>query len=171
VPQHFITTFCPCSEFSYYRDYILHHQRTMACYTEHFYDVDEPYFSTFLNIIKPCISDPSRYERLLQGFPSLHAITQGPCRAPPGYKKNIKPHLSTPTKTIPHPKTLPRVVLQRIEIPQEQLSLSSSPPRPSRKRRWQSPSPTSRHSLGARNLREVEVHICELEKRGPRTDS
>jgi len=70
VPQHFITTFCPCGEFSYHRDYILHHQRTMACYVGHLYDVDEHLFPTFLNIIKPCISDPSRYARLLQGFPS-----------------------------------------------------------------------------------------------------
>jgi len=164
VPQHFITTFCPCGEFSYHRDYILRHQRTMACYTGHLYDVDEPLFPTFLNIIKPCISDPIRYERLLQGFPSPRAITQGPCPAPPGYKKNLKSRPSPPVKTVPRPKTMPRVVLQRIEIPQEQLSPSSSPPRPSRKRRWHSPSPTSRHSLGARNLREVEARMCELEK-------
>jgi len=56
------------------------------------------------------------------------------------------------------------VVLQQIEIPQEQLSLSSSPSRPFRKRRWHSPSPTSRHSLGARNLREVETRMNELER-------
>jgi len=31
VPQHYITTFCPCGEFSYHRDYVLRHQRTMAC--------------------------------------------------------------------------------------------------------------------------------------------
>jgi len=95
VPQHFVTTFCPCGEFSYHRDYILRHQRTMGCYTGNLYDVDEHLF---------------------------------------------------PVQTVPHPRTLPQVVLQRIEIPQEQLTLSSSPPRPSRKRRWHSPSPTSRHS-------------------------
>jgi len=27
LPQHFITTFCPCGECSYHRDYILRHQR------------------------------------------------------------------------------------------------------------------------------------------------
>jgi len=53
IPQHFITTFCPC-EYSYHRDYILRHQRTMECHTGHLYDVDEPYFLAFLNIIKPC---------------------------------------------------------------------------------------------------------------------
>jgi len=164
VLQHFITTFCPCGEYSYHRDYILRHQRTMGCHTGHLYDVDEPYFFAFLNIIQPCISDSSRYERLLQGFPSPRAITQGPCPAPPGYKKNSKPHLSLSAKTVPHPKTMPRVVLQRIEIPQARLSLSPSPPRPSRKRRWLSPSPTSRHSLGTRNLLEVEVRINELER-------
>jgi len=123
LPQHFITTFCPCGEFSYH---ILHHQRTMACYTGHLYDVDASYFFTFLNIIKPCISDSSRYERLLQGFPSPRAITQGPCPAPPRPQENLKPRPSPLSKTTPHPKTIPRVVLQRIEIPQERLSLSQS---------------------------------------------
>jgi len=94
VPQHFITTFCPCGEYSYHRDYILCHQCIMECYTGHLYDVDEPYFLAFLNILKPCISDSSRYEQLLQGFPSPRAIIQGPCPAPPGYKKNNKPHPS-----------------------------------------------------------------------------
>jgi len=136
----------------------------MACYTGHLYDVDEHLFPTFLNIIKPCISDLARYTRLLQGFPSPRVITQGPCPAPRGHKKNLKAPPSPPAQTVARPKTLPRVVLQRIEIPQEQLSSSSSPPRPSRKRRWHSPSPTRRHSLGARNLREVETRMTELEK-------
>jgi len=164
VPQHYITTFCPCGEFSYHRDYILRHQRTMACYTGHLYDVDEHLFSTFLNIIRPCISDSSHYTRLLQGFPSPREITLGPCPAPRGYKKNPKTSSSPSTQTVPHPKTLPRVVLQRIELPQEQFSPSSSPPRPPRKRRWHSLSPIRRHSLGARNLHEVEARIHELEK-------
>jgi len=160
VPQHYITTFCPCGEFSYHRDYILCHQRT----TGNLYDVDEHLFPTFLNIIKPCISDPSRYTRLLQGFPPPREITQGPCPAPHGHKKSPKARPSPPVQTVPRPKTLSRVVLQRIEIPQEQLFLSSSPSRPSRKRRWHSPSPTSRHSLSARNLRKVETRMNELER-------
>jgi len=164
IPQHYITTFCPCGEFSYHRDYVLRHQRTIACYTGYLYDVDEHLFPTFLSIIKPCISDHSRYARLLQGFPSPREITQGPCPAPRGHKKASKTPLSPLAQTVPRPKTLPRVVLQRIEIPQGQLSPSSSPPRPSRKRRWHSPSPTSRHSLGTRNLREVETRMSELEK-------
>jgi len=44
VPQHCITTFCPCGEFSYHRDYVLCHQRTMACYTGNLHDVDEHLF-------------------------------------------------------------------------------------------------------------------------------
>jgi len=32
MPQHFVTTFCPCGDFSYHRNYILRHQRTMGCY-------------------------------------------------------------------------------------------------------------------------------------------
>jgi len=136
----------------------------MACYTGHLYDVDEHLFPTFLNIIKPCISDLSRYIRLLQGFPSPREITQGPCSAQRKHKKNLKAQSSPSAQTVPRPKTLPRVVLQRVEIPQEQLSPSSSSPRPSCKRRWHSPSLTSRHSLGARNFRKVETRMSELER-------
>jgi len=139
VPQHYITTFCPCGEYSYHRDYILRHQRTMACYTGHIYDVDEHYFPTFLNLIKPYISDASRYERLAQRFPSPRSITHGPSPAPPGYKKKVKPRPSPPAQTVPRPRTVPRVVLQRIEIPQEQLSPSSSSTQPPCKRRRRSP--------------------------------
>jgi len=165
VPQHYITTFCPCGEYSYHRDYILRHQRTMACFSGYLYDVDEHYFPTFLNLIRPCITDTSRYERLVKKFPSPRAITHGPSPAPPGYKKKSKPPPSPPVKTVPRPKTLPRVVLQRIEIPQEQLSSSTPSSPPARKRRRQSPSPPplpSRHSLGARNLLEVDERISTL---------
>jgi len=58
IAQHFITTFCPCGEYSYHRDYILRHQRTMECHPGHLYDVDELSFPTFLGLIKPFISDP-----------------------------------------------------------------------------------------------------------------
>jgi len=137
----------------------------MACYTGYLYNVDEHLFPTFLIIIKPCITDHSRYARLLQGFPSPREITQGPCPALRGPKKTSKVPSSPLAQTVPRPTTLPRVVLQRIEVPQTpQNSPSSSPPRPSRKRRWHSPSPTRRHSLGARNLREVETRMTELEK-------
>ena len=165
IPQHYITTFCPCGEFSYHRDYVLRHQRTMACFTGYLYDVDEHLFPTFLNLIKPCVTDPTRYARLLQGFPPPREITQGPCPAPRGSKKSSKPSSSTLIQTVPRPTTLPRVVLQRTEVPPApQNSPSSSPLRPSRKRRWHSPSPTKRHSMGARNLREVESRMNELEK-------
>jgi len=164
IPQHYITTVCPCGEFSYHRDYVLRYQRTMACYTGYLYDVDEHLFPTFLSIIRPCITDHSRYARLLQGFPSLREITQGLCPAHRGPKKASKVPSSPLAQTVPRPTTLPRVVLQRIEVPHEQNSLSSSPLRPSRKRRWQSPSPTRRHSLSARNLQEVEACMNELEK-------
>jgi len=107
APQHYITTFCPCGEFSYHRDYVLRHQRTMPCYTGQLYDVDEHLFPTFLNTIKPCISDLSRYTQLLQGFPSPWEITQGPCPAPRGHKKNLKASSSPPAQTVPRPKTLP----------------------------------------------------------------
>jgi len=59
VPQHFVTTFCPCGEFSYHRDYILRHQRTMGCHIGHLYDVDRRGFPTFLNLIRHFITDLS----------------------------------------------------------------------------------------------------------------
>jgi len=163
IPQHFITTFCFCGEYSYHRDDILCHQRTMECHTGHLYDVDEPYFPAFLNIIKPFIFDPNRYERLQQGFPPPRAITLGPCPAPPEYKKLSKPRPSPHTQTVSRSKTVPKVVLQRIEVPQGRCSPSPTSTHPSRKQRWLSPS-SSRHSSCARNLREVEVRIRELER-------
>jgi len=125
--------------------------------------VDEPYFPAFLNIIKPFISDPNRYERLQQGFPPLRTVTLGPCPPPPGYKRPPKPRPLPPAQTVPRPTTIPRVVLQRIEVPQGRRLPSPTSPRPSRKRRWLSPSP-SRYSSSARNLREVETLMCELER-------
>jgi len=91
VSQHFITTFCPCGEYSYHREYILRHQRTMECHPRYLYDVDELSFPTFLGLIKPLISDPVRYERLFHGFPAPRAVTQGPITKPPGYKKPTSP--------------------------------------------------------------------------------
>jgi len=107
IPQHFITAFCPCGEYSYHRDYILRHQRTMECHSGHLYDVDAPYFLAFLNIIRPFISDPNYYERLQQGFPPPHVITPGPCPAPPGYKKHTKPRPSPPAQMVSCPKMIP----------------------------------------------------------------
>jgi len=135
----------------------------MECHTGHLYDVDKPYFPNFLNIIKPFISDPNRYERLQQGFPPPRAIKLGPCPPPPGSKRPPKPHPSPPAQTVPRPNTIPKVVLQWIEIPQGRRSLSPVSPRLSCKRRWLSPSP-SRHYSSARNLREVELRMCELER-------
>jgi len=99
VPQHFITTFCPCGEYSYHRDYILRHRRTMDCHTGHLHDVDETSFPTFLGLIKPFISDLVCYERLSQGFPAPRAVTHGPVPKPPGYKKSASP----PAHTVPRP--------------------------------------------------------------------
>jgi len=61
IPQHFLTTFCPCGEYFYHRDYILRHQRIMKCHTGHLFDVDRHNFITFLSITKPFITDPARY--------------------------------------------------------------------------------------------------------------
>jgi len=91
VPQHYITTFCPCGEFSCHRDYVLRHQRTMACYTEYLYDVDEHLFPTFLTIIKPCITDHSRYAR---DSPHLEKSLKDPAPLPADLRRHRKsPHL------------------------------------------------------------------------------
>jgi len=154
-----VTTFCPCGEFSYHRDYILRHQRTMGCHVGHLYDVDRRSFPTFLNLIRPFITDLPRFERLKQGFPSPRLITYGPCPKPSKYKG---PPVSPPAQTIPCPTSIPRVVLQRIEVPRKRRSPSPILSQPSTKRRWQASSPR-RHSTPARNLREVELRIHDLE--------
>jgi len=64
LPQHFVTTFCPCGEYSYHRDYILRHQRTMNCFPGSPYDVDEDSYPTFLDVIRLFVTDPDRLERL-----------------------------------------------------------------------------------------------------------
>jgi len=107
IPQHFITTFCPCGEYSYHRDYILHHQRTMECHAGHLYDVDKLSFPTFLGLIKSFISDPARYKWLSQEFPAPRAITQGPCPKPPGFRKLPVPRPSPPAHTCPVPTPYP----------------------------------------------------------------
>jgi len=121
LPQHFITTFCPCGEYGYHRDYILRHQQTMDCYTGHLYNIDKASYSTFLALIQPLIPDPTRYERLAQGFPAPRAVTHEPVPKPPGYKQ---PCSSPRAVTVPRPKTQPRVVLQRIDVRPRKRSLS-----------------------------------------------
>jgi len=106
IPQHFITTFCPCGEYSYHRDYVLRHQRTMNCFTGHIFDVDELSYPRFLELIQPFVQDPSKLERLLQRFPVSRAITQRPVLKPPSYQKPRPPTL---------PSSLPRIVLQRVD--------------------------------------------------------
>jgi len=155
LPQHFITTFCPCGEYSYHSDYILRHQRTMG----HLYDVDEASYQKFLRLIQPLIMDLARYERLAQGFPAPRPITHRPVPKPPGYKK---PRTLLSSEPIPRPRILPRVVLQRIDTQPCKRSLSPVSPT-DRKRRWQSSSPP-RHSSLAWNLREVEQRTHELER-------
>jgi len=122
LPQHFITTFCPCGEYSYHRDYIIRHQRKMGCYTGHLYDVDEASYPKFLKLIRPLITDPVHYERLSQGFSAPRPITHGPVPKPPRYRI---PRTSLLPESIPHPRTLPRVILQRIDTQPCKPSLSS----------------------------------------------
>jgi len=161
VPQHFITTFCPCGEYSYYRDYILRHQRTMNCHTGHLYDTDETSFPTFLGLIKLFISDPVHYKRLSQRFPAPRAVTHGPI---PNPQDTRSMHPPPPAHTVPRPQTLPRVVLQRIDAQPRKRSPSPVSSSTFQKQQWQSSSP-SRHSSIARNLRKWSKRLTILNRR------
>jgi len=124
--QHFITIFCLCSKFSYHKDYILCHQRTMNCYQGHLYDVDETSYPKCFKLIQPLISDSACLEPLSQGFPAPRPITLGPVIKPPG---NRKPNTSSHFReSIPRPRTLPHVILQRIETQPRKRSPSTLPP-------------------------------------------
>lgn len=161
LPQHFITTFCSCGEFSYHRDYILRHQRTMNCYQSHLYDVDEASYPRFFRLIRPLVSDPVRLERLSLGFPAPRPITPGPVIKLPGYKPPPSAsHQSSKTPSLF--RSFPRVILQRVETNPRKRSLS--PARSTdRKRRWLSSSP--HRSTIAKNLREAELRARDLEKK------
>jgi len=79
MPQHCITTFCPCGEYSCNRDYILRHQRTMNCHVGHLFDVDEPTFPEFSNVIRLLVKDlPVCLTRSPPLGPSLRGHYQGP---------------------------------------------------------------------------------------------
>jgi len=134
----------------------------MKCHTGRLFDVDRHNFVTFLSVIKPFVTDPSRYDRLKQGFPSPRPITSGPCTRPTSHKESSTSSTSS-SQPIPPPKSLPRVLLQRIDVPRKRRSPSPVPHQPAPKQRWLSSSP-SRHSCPARNLREVETRIHELER-------
>jgi len=101
---------------------------------------------------------PTRYDRLSQGLAAPKSITHGPVLKPPGYKK---PRTILPTGPIPHPRTLLRVVLWRLDTQPRKRSLSLAFPT-DKKRWWQSSSP-SRHFSLSRNLRMVEQRTLEKE--------
>jgi len=133
LPQHFVTTFCPCGEYSYHRDYVLR-QWTMSCFPGHPYDVDNNLYPTFLNLIRPFVTDPAPLARLAQGFPSPQPITLGPAAKPPGYSAR------SPTTSIRRPKTIPRVLLQHIDT--QAYTLPPPLPQADRKRRRSHQSPS-----------------------------
>jgi len=155
LPQHFITTFCPCGEYSYNRDHVLHHQRTMHCFKGHVHDVDESSYPSFLEIIRPLITDSARLSRLEQGFPPPRPVIPGPV-GKPSESSN-----SPPLDSVRRPQTLPSVVLQRVDT-QAYTLLPPLPPTQRKRHRCQR-SP-SRSSPLARNLREVETWANELEQ-------
>jgi len=127
IPQHYLTTFCPCGEYSYHRDYILRHQRIMKCHTGHIFDVDKYNYTFFLSLIKPFVKDSARYDRLKQGFPSPRPITAGPCTRPIGCKEPSKATPLSSSQPIPPPRSVPRVVLQRIDASRKRRSHSPTP--------------------------------------------
>lgn len=80
----------------------------------------------------------------------------------PQVQETTRPPPSPPAQTIPRPTSLQRVVLQRIEVLRKRRSSSPVSSQLANKRYWHSSSP-KRHSTNARNLREVELRISELE--------
>jgi len=87
TPQHYITTFCPCGEYSCQRDYKLRHQHTMNCFQSHIFNVDEFSYPRFFELIQPFVLDKAKLERLLQGFSAPRPITYGAVSKPPNYQK------------------------------------------------------------------------------------
>jgi len=137
IPQHYIMTFCPCEEYNYHRHYILRHQRTMNCFPSYIFDVDEPSYPWFLELIQPFVLDKTKLERLLQGFPASRPITHGPVLKPPNYRKPGATRQERRPFLLPH--SLPRVILQQVETesfrPRRTRRSPSPLPPPQQKRR------------------------------------
>lgn len=144
--QHYIMTFCPCGAFSYHRDYILRHRRTMNCFQGNIYDVDELSYPRFLELIQLFVSDQTRQVRLSQGFPASREITHGPVTKPPNYRKPSTARQASSSTSLPN--SLPCVLLQRVETqssrPLPAIRSPSPLPPPICKRLWNSSSPARR---------------------------
>jgi len=113
LPQHYITAFYLCGKFSYHGDYILRYQRTMNCFQGNIYNVDEPSYPKFLELIQPFVSDLTPLERLSQGFPAPRLITHGPVIKPPHYQK--PPTARKTSSSLSLHRSIPRILLQRVE--------------------------------------------------------
>lgn len=74
----YFTTFCACDEFSYDRDCVLRHQRTLKCNVGYLFEVDAATFPKFFEVIRPLVKDPGKLAQLSKGFPAPRAITAGP---------------------------------------------------------------------------------------------
>jgi len=106
VPQHFTVTFCPCGVHHFYRDAILRHQWTQACYTGHLYEVDADSFTEFRDLILPHVTDVDRRQTLLDRFPATRPTVES--------DSDAEPQLTETTTAHPDVTTQPfRVVVTR----------------------------------------------------------
>jgi len=121
MPQHFITPFCPCGEYSYDRDYILMHQRTMKCHVANLFDVDEPTFPEFFTIIRPLVKDSSRLTHLSKGYSHPKAHYSRTLAASPLCQGKMNKNT-----TVPLPLSSPQVVLRGLDTNSAQTETPDS---------------------------------------------
>jgi len=77
LPQHYVTTFCACGEFSYNQDYVLRHKWTMKCNIEYLFEVDAVTFPEFFKIICFLAKTRTSWPSYLEASPSLPNIASG----------------------------------------------------------------------------------------------
>jgi len=107
----------------------------MNCFTGHIFDVDELSYPRFIELVQLFVQDPSKLERLLQGFPAPSAIIQEPVPKTPNYRKPgiacKEPNSQALLSSLPH------VVLQQVDSQFSQTRRA----KPQQMRRWNSLSP------------------------------
>jgi len=83
IPQHFTVTFWPCGVHHFYRNAILHHQRTQNCYVGLLYEVDADSYTEFRDLILPHVTDSDRRQTLLDQFPATRPTVESNSDADP----------------------------------------------------------------------------------------
>jgi len=68
--------FCSCGEFSYLRNYVLHHQYIAHYHTDQTFVVDGITFMEFRNLILPHVGGPNTRAALALGFLACHPLRE-----------------------------------------------------------------------------------------------